>query len=86
MPPRATLRSPRRKVKGTGGRVGEKGSRRGAVKSALRGFTSRSYRGGRESLKGNDVRRATAAADFGPCRYVRSGGRKALKPRVDGLA
>ena len=27
MPPRATLRSPRRKAKGTGGRVGEKGSR-----------------------------------------------------------
>jgi len=66
MPPRATLRSPRRKVKGTGGWVGEKDSRTGAVKSAFHGFTSRSYRGGGEGLRGTDVRRATAVRGFRP--------------------
>jgi hypothetical protein len=66
MPPRATLRSPRRKAKGTGGWVGEKSQRPGALNSVFRGLTSRSYRGGGERLKGINARRATAARGFRP--------------------
>jgi len=86
MPPRATLRSPRRKAKGTGGGVGEKGSRLAPSKASFADSQADPTAGVESALEGTTSGGQRPLADFGPWRYVRSGGSKALQPRVTGFA